>query len=129
MQAASTAETSSVEVGRTTTRGPLRHGALGGPADGERPPVAAGLGPGVVIVQDFGAGGIEAVEERGRDLDDVRAEAIGDVGPVGVDRGDRGRLGHGEVEPGRQQFLLARLGEAGHLFGVPPPRPSPCRGR
>ena len=38
-------------------RGPLWHATFGGPADGDRPPVAAGLRPGIVVEQDFGAGG------------------------------------------------------------------------
>ena len=61
-------------------RGPLRDGALGGPADGERPPVAPGLGPGVVVESGLRRRCHEAVEQRGRDVDDMRAEAIGHLG-------------------------------------------------
>ena len=129
LQAASTAETSSVELGRTTTAGRC------GTAPSVAQPMAIGhqsrpgLGPGVVVEQDFGTGAHQEVEELGRDLDDTRAEAIGDAGSFGVDRSDRGRLGSCEIEPRREQFLLACLGEAGHLLPRLRPRPNPCRGR
>ena len=77
--------------------GTLRHGALGGPPDGERPPVAAGLGPGRVVGVHRGAGGREAVEQCGRDVDggDPRRSATSSgaasIGVTGVGAVTAGR--------------------------------------
>ena len=80
--------------------GSLWHGALGGPTDGDRPPVAAGLGPGLVVEPDFGpacssrrsrsAGGTSTTRAPRRSVTSVA---------VGVDRGDRSRLGHARSSP------------------------------
>ena len=79
-------------------RGALRDRPFGRPADGERPPVPSGLGPGVVVEHDLGAAGGEAVEERRRDVDDARAEAVGARRPRSA---SMGVTGVGSVMGGR----------------------------
>ena len=74
--------------------GALGHGALGGPADGEWPPVPAGLGPGGVVGEHLGAAGGQAVEQAVGKRDGSAGEAIGDGARFGVDRRDRRRSAH-----------------------------------
>ncbi len=79
LQAASTAATCSVECRPHHRRRPLRDGALGGPADGEGPPVPAGLGPAVVVgATPSHRSRPGALEQAGRNVDDGGAEAVGD---------------------------------------------------
>ena len=130
LHAASTAATCSVVARRDHGGRALGDAALGRPADGERPPVAPGLGPGGVVGVHVGAGRREALEQRGVGTSTARAprRSATSSGAASI-----GVTGVGVVTAGRarpvEELLLARLGEARRLLRPPPPRSSPARGR
>ena len=57
--------------------GALRDPSLGGPTDGDGPPVAPRLGPGVIVVHDDGPGVGQALEQALGDGGDRRTEPVG----------------------------------------------------
>ena len=109
--------------GRTTGAGSLGHATLGGPPDGQGPPVAPGLGPGVVVGHDRGPAGGDALHDGRRHVDDGGAEPVAHVGAGGVDWRDRGRRGHRRSSPAVRSSLCVAFDESvrlvGHVLLVP----------
>ena len=75
-QSASTAETCSAEVGRTTTEGQGGDLAPVGPGDGHRPPVAPGLDPVRLAAAHLGPALGDPPDDVGRDGDPGAAQAL-----------------------------------------------------
>ena len=77
----------------------LRHRALDGPSDGQRPPVTSGLGPGRRVRGHRGAARGDPVEHGVWHLDDVRTQVVPHLTGLGVDGRDRRGRRHAGSSP------------------------------